>query len=234
MRKSLAIITARGGSKRIYRKNIKHFLGKPIINYSIDAAIKSGCFDEVMVSTDDYDIAKISEDAGALVPFMRSIQTSDDFSTTADVIIEVLDNYKKIGRSFFYCCCIYPTAPFVTDVKLQNAYMKLCDMNADSVIPFVRYSYPIQRSFKIENGFARMNWPEYMNARSQELLPFFHDCGQFYFFKTDSFLQNKSFFMDFTIPMEVPESEAQDIDNVTDWKIAEIKYKLLTGNDWNS
>jgi len=227
MRKALAIITARGGSKRIPRKNVKLFLGHPIIKYSIDAAIRSECFDEIMVSTDDEEIANIAIECGASVPFTRSQKNADDHSTTADVLEEVLNKYTELGKTYDYACCIYPTAPFITAEKLKTAFEKLLETGADSVIPVVRYSFPIQRSFKIENGFARMNWPEFQNTRSQDLAPAYHDCGQFYFLKTNAFIKNKKLFTDLTVPVEMPESEVQDIDNEEDWKIAEIKYRLL-------
>ena len=225
--KTLAIITARGGSKRIPGKNIKLFLGKPIIKYSIDAAIDSGCFSEVMVSTDDYEIAKTAIELKANVPFMRSINNSDDFSTTVDVLLEVIECYNQIGKKFDYICCIYPTAPFVTAEKIRIAFEKLHNSEADSVVPIVKYAFPIQRSFKIKNGVVKMNWPEYLNTRSQDLEDAFHDCGQFYFIKVESFQKNKKVFTDFTIPIEMPESEVQDIDNEEDWKVAEIKYTFL-------
>lgn len=227
MSNCVAIITARGGSKRIPRKNIKNFLGYPIIKYSIDAALQAGCFDEVMVSTDDKAIADVAISFGAKVPFMRTAVTSNDFATTADVISEVLNSYKLQGKNFQYCCCIYPTAPFVTAQKLKNAYYELINSDAESLVPVVRFGFPIQRSFKIENGLVKMNWPEHMNSRSQDLVPAYHDCGQFYFLRTDSFLKNGKLFTDFTIPYEMPESEVQDIDNEEDWKIAEIKYTFL-------
>ena len=226
MNKCLAIITARGGSKRIPRKNIKNFLGKPIIQYSIEASLQAGCFTEVMVSTDDREIAEIALALGAKVPFLRSDDTSNDFATTAEVITEVLNEYKRNGQSFDYCCCLYPTAPFVTGKKIKDAFDKLHQSGADSVVPVVRFGFPILRSFKIEDGLVKMNWPEYMNERSQDLLPTFHDCGQFYFLRVTSFMQNQKFFTGFTLPMEMPESEVQDIDNEVDWKLAEIKYKL--------
>ena len=227
MKNSIAIITARGGSKRIPRKNVKEFLGEPIIKYSIEAALGANCFDEVMVSTDDVEIAELAKSYGAKVPFLRSDKRSDDFSTTADVIMEVLEQYKFKGIEFNYCCVIYPTAPFVTSKKLQSAYNKLIDNDAKSVVPVVRYSFPIQRSFKIENNLVKMNWPEHMNSRSQNLPPSFHDCGQFYFLRTNSFLKEKIMFTDKTLAIEIPESEVQDIDNEEDWKLAEIKYTFL-------
>lgn len=225
--KNLAIITARGGSKRIPRKNIKLFAGQPILKYSVDAALQSDCFDEVMVSTDDMEIAGLAVAFGAKVPFMRSAETADDHSTTADVILEVLNEYKKRGEEFDYCCCIYPTAPFITKTKLQTAYNKLIEEGAESLVPVVRYSFPIFRSFKIEKGLLKMNWPEYLNVRSQDIDPSYHDCGQFYFFRTEALMRHKKLFTDFTIPYEMPESEVQDIDNEEDWKLAEIKFSLF-------
>jgi pseudaminic acid cytidylyltransferase len=227
MKKCLAIITARGGSKRIPRKNIKDFLGSPIIKYSIDAAIGAGCFDEVMVSTDDDEIAEVAKNYGAAIPFKRSINASNDYATTAEVIMEVLESYKKQGVEFEYICCIYPTAPFITAVKLRKAYDMLVDSNATSVLPIVKFGFPILRSFKIEDGLVKMNWPEYISSRSQDLPEAFHDCGQFYFLKTDNFIQEKKLFTNNAIPFEMPESEVQDIDNQEDWKIAEIKYTFL-------
>jgi len=227
MENCLAIITARGGSKRIPGKNIKSFLGKPIIEYSILAAKNAGCFDEVMVSTDDQKIGELASSMGAIIPFIRSVETSNDHANTAEVIAEVLNEYKKIGKEYKYCCCIYPTAPFITKDKLKAAYEKLIISGADSVVPVVKFGFPILRSFKIEEGLVKMNWPEYMNSRSQDLPPSFHDCGQFYFIKVENFLKNKKLFTEFTIPFEMPESEVQDIDNEEDWKVAEIKYTFL-------
>ncbi|MES2427304.1 MAG: pseudaminic acid cytidylyltransferase [Bacteroidota bacterium] len=227
MSKCIAIITARGGSKRIPRKNIKDFLGSPIIKYSIDAALGAGCFDEVMVSTDDDEIASIALSLGAKVPFLRSKDNSNDNATTANVVTEVLSSYKSLGIEFEYVCCIYPTAPFVIAQKLNNAYNKLVESKAKTLVPVVSFGFPILRSFKIENGMVKMNWPEHMLSRSQDLPPAYHDCGQFYFLNTEAFLQSKQLFTDFTIPYEMPESEVQDIDNEEDWKIAEIKYTYL-------
>jgi pseudaminic acid cytidylyltransferase len=227
MAKNLAIITARGGSKRIPRKNIKDFNGKPIIAYSIEAALTSGIFDEVMVSTDDIEIADIAKQYGAVVPFMRSHKSSDDFATTADVLKEVLQSYNNIDKNFSFACCIYPTAPFVTAKKLKTAFDFLINKTADSVIPVTKFSFPIWRSFKLDDGKLLYNWPEFAPKRSQDLPPAFHDCGQFYFFKTDIFLASGKLVTDNTIGLEIPESEVQDIDNEEDWKLAEIKYSFL-------
>ncbi len=227
MEKCLAIITARGGSKRIPGKNIKLFLGHPIIKYSIDAALRAGCFEEVMVSTDDSEIAEIAEKLGAKVPFLRSEAASNDFATTADVIEEVLLEYKLRGKEFEHCCCIYPTAPFISQERIREGFDMLRNADADSVIPVVSFSYPIQRAFKIENGYLTMIWPENLNTRSQDLIPAYHDAGQFYWLNVKSFLKEKKLYTADTIPLIISELEVQDIDNEEDWKIAELKYNIL-------
>ena len=225
--KSIAIIPARGGSKRIPRKNIKQFCGHPIIKYSIDAALEAECFDEVMVSTDDSEIAEVAESHGAKVPFMRSEVNSNDYAMTADVIKEVILEYETLGKRYEYLCCIYPTAPFVSSERLKEGMELLIQEGADSVLPVTRYSYPIQRSLKIENGRAIMIWPENYLKRSQDLMQAYHDCGQFYCMKTHSLLEQMKLFAGHTVPIILPESEVQDIDNEEDWKIAEIKYKII-------
>jgi pseudaminic acid cytidylyltransferase len=222
---SVAIIPARGGSKRIPHKNIKDFLGKPIIAYSIEAALKSGLFDEVMVSTDDAEIASVASSFGASVPFMRSAQTSNDYATTADVIREVLDCYLKSGKSFDLFCCLYSTAPFVTQNNLKEAFSKLEEF--DSVFTVVRYSYPIQRSLNVRDGKVGMNHPQFKDSRSQDLEASYHDAGQFYFAKTDAFFKEKTLWGSNTGALILPELQVQDLDTETDWKLAEMKYKLL-------
>lgn len=225
----LAIIPARGGSKRIPRKNIKEFCGKPIINYSIEAALKSEIFDEVMVSTDDTEIAEIAKKAGAKVPFYRGEQASSDVATTADVLLEVLSCYEAMGKTFTSLCCIYPTAPFVTAQKLRIGYELL--KQGDSVMPVVKYSYPIQRSINIKENLVFMNCPKYVNTRSQDLEDMYHDCGQFYFLKTEALRKTKALFTERTIPYIMSDLEVQDIDHLEDWKIAEMKYHLMVTND---
>lgn len=226
-KRSVAIITARGGSKRIPRKNIKDFLGKPIIEYSIKAALDSGFFDEVMVSTDDEEIAQIAKNAGAVIPFMRSADAANDFATTTDVIREVLNQYRENGQEFEYACCIYPTAPFVTADCLKNAMTILEEKNADSVVPVVRFSFPPQRGVVINDGKLGFKWPEYTFARSQDLESFYHDAGQFYCLNVKSFLEQKSLFMINTMPFVREEREVQDIDTMEDWEMAELKYRML-------
>ena len=224
---AIAIIPARGGSKRIPGKNKKSFCGKPILAYSIEAALNSGVFDEVMVSTDDDEIVEIARAYGANVPFMRSPETSGDYATTVDVLREVLLGYEESGKEYDYICCLYPTAPFVTAEKLREASETLIRSGEDALVPLVEFSYPPQRGFVIKDGTATMKWPENLNARSQDLEPIYHDCGQFYFAKTDAFRREGKMFCDNTIAMIMRDLEVQDIDTATDWEIAELKYKLL-------
>lgn len=230
MKKSaIAIITARGGSKRIPRKNVKLFCGKPIITYSIEAALQSGLFEEVMVSTEDEEIAQIARKAGAHVPFMRSSESAGDYASTDDVLLEVLAAYKERGKDFDSFCCLYPTAPFVTAEKLKTA-MGLLE-KADSVMPVVPFSFPPQRCMVLnEEGELRMKWPEHARTRSQDLEPYYHDCGQFYCCRTAPFLEYKTTDLPHMVPMIMSELEVQDIDNPDDWEIAELKYqKMIAG-----
>jgi pseudaminic acid cytidylyltransferase len=224
---NIAIIPARGGSKRIPRKNIKPFLGKPIIAYSIEAALQSGLFDEVMVSTDDEEIADISKKWGAKVPFFRSEANSTDHATTADVLIEVLNNYKEQGENFSYGCCLYPTAPFIQSKHLQEAFTMLQQEEYHTVYPVVQYSYPIWRSLKVEGGRAAMFWPEHQQSRSQDLPAAYHDAGQFYWFHAERFGQDKALFTAHSGVLVLNELQVQDIDSLTDWQLAELKYQLL-------
>lgn len=223
---SLAIITARGGSKRIPRKNIRPFLGKPILLYSVEAALASGIFEEVMVSTDDEEIAEIAKQAGAAVPFLRSSAAANDYASTDDVIREVLSCYEAQGRHFDSFCCIYPTAPFVTAQKLTKAMEML--KTAESVMPVTTFSYPVLRSLSIrENGHIGYKWPEYAAARSQDLETLYHDCGQFYACRTDAFFREGTTDTPGMVPLLLPELEVQDIDTEEDWAIAEVKYQKM-------
>lgn len=222
--KNLALITARGGSKRIPRKNIREFCGKPILCYSIEAALSAGVFDEVMVSTEDEEIARLAIQYGAMVPFLRSPQTAGDYASTDDVIKEVLGEYQKRGREFDAFCCIYPTAPFLTAERLQTA-MKLLE-KADSVLPVVPFSYPPQRGLIMDSsGFIKRQFPEYATARSQDLPPVYHDCGQFYACRTAPFLAAGTTDVERLVPLVLSEMEVQDIDTPEDWAMAEIKYR---------
>jgi pseudaminic acid cytidylyltransferase len=223
--KNLCLIPARGGSKRIPKKNIKSFLGKPIISYSIELAIKSNLFDEIMVSTDDQEIAEIAIKYGATVPFFRSSQNSDDFATTLEVIQEVRLEYLERKKIFDNICCLYPTAPLVKVNDLIEGYNLLLTNKIDFVYPITQFSYPILRSVFFDNsGNLKMKWPEFSNTRSQDLEKHYHDCGQWYWYANVSLINNsfnriKALILDNVC--------VQDIDSFDDWGIAELKYKLI-------
>jgi len=225
--KTLAIITARGGSKRIPRKNIKEFCGKPIMAYSVEAAANSEAFDTVMISTEDVEIAEIGKKYGGEVPFYRSEETASDYATTTDVLMEVLEEYEKRGQHFDIACCIYPTAPFVTAKRLKEAVDTLAASDADTLIPVVAFSYPPQRAMVIEEGRLTFKYPENLTVRSQDLEKHYHDAGQFYVFRTEAFKNNKNLMIGNILPLVLDEMEVQDIDTEEDWKIAEIKYGII-------
>lgn len=225
---SVAIITARGGSKRIPRKNVKSFMGRPMLAYAIGAARESKLFDEVMVSTDDEEIAAIARAEGATVPFLRSAATANDFATTADVLAEVLSNYRERGRAFDEFCCIYPCVPFLTGEILRTAHEVFAQPETDTLMPVVRYSFPIQRAVKLNGaGYLEYREPENASRRSQDLEPTYHDVGMFYFVKTDAFLEKRSVVAGRTRLFEMPEARVQDIDTMDDWRMAEMKFRLL-------
>ena len=227
---AIAIITARGGSKRIPRKNIKLFRGKPIIAYPIAVAIDSGCFDEVMVSTDDAEIADIARNFGASVPFFRSRETASDFASTNDVLQEVLKMYSVIGSSYNYGCCIYPTASLLSAEDLKATYNRMIEENAQSALSVIRYSYPPQRALVVNDGNVEYWMPEYSKYRTQDLPALYHDAGQFYWFSVKEFIKSNSLLLGKTIIHEFLEHQVQDIDNESDWKLAELKYDLLFGS----
>lgn len=223
---NICIIPARGGSKRIPRKNIKEFQGKPIIAYSIKAALDSGLFEEVMVSTDDQNIADIAIEYGAKVPFLRSKKNSDDFATTFDVIKEVTEVYKSQGKRFENICCIYSCAPFVTSKILLKAYNQLIEKKWDTVFPIIAYSFPIQRALRVNQGKVSMILKDNLNIRSQDLEKSFHDAGQFYWCNTKRLLNSKKLITPNSGGIEISELDAQDIDTEIDWSLAELKYQL--------
>ncbi|WP_338875979.1 pseudaminic acid cytidylyltransferase [Spirosoma sp. SC4-14] len=223
---NLAIITARGGSKRIPRKNIRPFLGKPIIAYSITTAIQSGMFDEVMVSTDDVEIAAIAKEYGASVPFLRDSKTADDFATTAEVLTEVLTQYNRQGSHFKQACCLYPTAPFITPYLLQSAFDLLVKRGFDSVYPIQPFNFPIQRAIRLQGGKVQWFQAEHALTRSQDLEPSYHDAGQFYFFSVNAFEQTRRLISDNSGGIIISEMDAHDIDTEDDWEIAEFKFQL--------
>jgi len=219
---NLAIIPARGGSKRIPKKNIKDFLGKPIIAYSIEVALKSGLFDEVMVSTDSEEIAEIAKKYGANVPSLRSTDNSGDFANIPAVVEEVKSAYSQKNEFFSYICCLFPTSPFITVDLLKRSLEKLKISNADSIRPIVKFSFPIQRSFRLIGDRIEFMYPEYEAARSQDLEAAYHDAGMFYWMKSDTCFKGEN-----RLGIEIPEDTCQDIDNDMDWKLAELKYQIM-------
>jgi pseudaminic acid cytidylyltransferase len=227
---NICIIPARGGSKRIPRKNIRSFCGKPMISYSIEAAINSNLFDEVMVSTDDEEIAAIAKQYGAKVPFMRSTKNADDFTGTGDVVYEVLNVYKTYGKVYDVACCIYATAPFVNETSLIEGFNLLRNREFDVVFPLAKYNSPIWRSYSMtENKTVKMNFPENGAKRSQDLSDAYYDAGQFYWIKTAKMhlLDNKNTFGIAKGAILLGDMEVQDIDNIEDWEIAEMKFEYL-------
>jgi N-acylneuraminate cytidylyltransferase len=226
---NLAVIPARGGSKRIPNKNTKDFLGQPIIKYSIEVAKSSKLFDEIIVSTDDNSITSLAASFGAGMPFKRSEKNSDDFATLTDVLLEVIESYQAAGKYFEFVCLLLPTAPLISVRSLVEAHQLLTnDSDCSSVVPVVRFSYPVQRAFIVdEQRYLKMLYPQFKFTRSQDLVPAYHDSGQFYWIRVADFLKEKSVFTESTRCLELDELEVQDIDNETDWKLAEIKYSLL-------
>ena len=225
---ALAIIPARGGSKRIPRKNIRDFLGAPIISYAIRAAHTAGIFAEVMVSTDDEEIARVARQHGATVPFMRSTATAGDHATTLQVLREVLDNYRSAGRDFEFLCCLYPTAVLTHPETLQAGWNTLRERaDAACVLPVVPYGYPVQRALRVRNGWLEMLHPEHAESRSQDLETTYHDAGQWYWLRTAA-LRDTGFQIlgAASVPVVLDSLAAQDIDTDADWALAEAKFQL--------
>jgi N-acylneuraminate cytidylyltransferase len=223
----IAIITARGGSKRIPKKNIKEFFGKPMLCYAINACKDPGVFSEIMVSTDSDEIAETARNNGAQVPFMRSQKTADDFATTYDVIEEVVANYKINGQEFDYICCVYPCVPFLSGRTLKDAYNKLIASDNDALQPVCKFPVPIEWAMKIEDGILVPYDRAAQLIRSQDLTPKYFDAGMFYMIRTDVLLKGKSLTPVKTMAYIMDEQEVQDIDTIDDWKMAELKYKLI-------
>ena len=224
---NVAIITARGGSKRIPRKNIRPFLGKPIIAYVIEAALQSGLFQEVMVSTDDAEIADVARHYGATVPFMRSPENANDHAATVDVLLEVMDAYAERRQTFGHICCLYPTSPFVTTDILLKTYQVLLAKGVAIVYPLQRFHFPIQRAFYLDDGVIRWADPDSFLKRSQDLEVAYHDAGQFYWFDAAQLMAHRKLPGLSAGGVEISELQAHDIDSEEDWKIAEFKWKLM-------
>ena len=223
----LAVIPARGGSKRIPRKNIRDFCGKPIIAYSIEAALDSGLFDRVIVSTDDDEIASVARDFGAETPFMRPVEISDDYSGTNAVVKHAIQWFQERSQSISLACCIYATAPFVSPVYLREGHDKLINSDKSFAFSVTSFPFPIQRAIHINGkGAVEAFWPEYINTRSQDLEAAYHDAGQFYWGKANAFLNDLIMYSTVSIPILLPRYQVQDIDDMEDWKIAEYLYEI--------
>ena len=225
----VAIIPARGGSKRIPGKNIKLFCGKPIIAFSIDAALQSGVVDRVIVSTDDENIARVAQDWGAEVPFVRPAEISDDFTPTIPVVKNAIEWVMKNWGKVAEVCCIYATAPFVTPGDIREAYARLKHENVQGyVFTSTTFPFPIQRAFRVKaDGYCEMFHPELYNTRSQDLEEAYQDAGQFYWGKAESYLKGIEFFSNFSMPYVIPRYRVQDIDTAEDWARAEIMQWVL-------
>lgn len=227
---ALAIILARSGSKRIPGKNLRPFLGHPVIHYPVKAALESGCFDEVMVSTDDDQIAAAARAAGALTPFRRSPENASDQATTTDALLEVIAQYRAAGREFEYICGMYASAPLITVDHLRAGWEIIQnDPAAQTVMPVIRYGYPVHRAFVIQDGRLQLMMPEHGFTRSQDLPAAYHDAGQWYWMRVADFERGRKVFADRCLPVELSELEVQDIDNEVDWKLAELKARIQRG-----
>lgn len=224
----LAVIPARGGSKRIPRKNIRPFCGRPIIAYSIDTALSSGCFDRVVVSTDDAVIAEVARSYGAEVPFIRPSKLADDFSGSNAVVRHAIEWFVARGEPVEYACCIYATAPFLEPDTICRGFDALGEQGVSFAVTVTSFPFPIQRAVRINSaGRLEMFWPEHLKTRSQDLEEAFHDAGQMYWGKADAFLADEPLFASHTIAVPVPRERVQDIDTLEDWSRAELMYKAL-------
>ena len=225
---NICVIPVRGGSKRIPRKNIKEFNGKPIIAYSIEAALKSNCFERVIVSTDDNEIAKVAKKYGAQVPFIRPIELSGDYTGTIPVIKHAIEWLEDDNNSIENVCCLYATAPFIQSKVISKAYQQLKDLKADYCFSVTSFAFPTQRSIKIVKGSkVKMFYPEHYNTRSQDLEEAYHDAGQFYWGKAQAFKDELTIFSEIATPYILPRYLVQDIDTSEDWVRAEAMYKVL-------
>ena len=225
----ICVIPARGGSKRISRKNMKLFHGLPIIQYSINTAIGSNIFKDIYVYSDCNQIKSLSTNIGANCGIDRNSNISDDYTTLSETLLEFLNSFLKKKKYLpLYVCCLLPTAPLLKPQRLISAFELLSKENADSIYPIVEFSYPVQRGLTLNNsGYLERKWPEFERSRSQDLPPLYHDAGQFYFIKSEAFLRYNSFIMPRTIPIKMKKIEVQDIDTIEDWEIAELKYQYL-------
>ncbi len=231
---AIAIIPARGGSKRIPKKNMKAFHGKPLIAYSIEAAQQTGLFDIIMVSTDCPEIAQVAKHYGAEVPFVRPSDLSDDYTGTRPVTNHAIEYYQQQGRHFDYACCIYATAPFIQAEYLQQGHTKLVkDESKAFSFSVCSFAFPIQRAISIKDKHVEVMFPEHIKKRSQDLVEAYHDAGQFYWGRVSDYLSKKAMFSEHSIPIVLPRHLVQDIDTPEDWQRAELMYQAYLKNNNN-
>jgi N-acylneuraminate cytidylyltransferase len=231
----LCVIPARGGSKRIPRKNIKPFCGKPMIAWSIEAARQSRCFDQILVSTDDREISEVARKYGAQVPFIRPTELSDDHSGTTAVIAHAINWFSSLGHIPEQVCCLYATAPFICADDIGKGLSILTETASDYAFTVTSYASSIQRAMRIsEAGRVEMFNPEHFKTRSQDLEEAFHDAGQFYWGRAQAWLQNKVIFGPTSVPIKLPRYRVQDIDTLEDWERAEWLFKALKQNKGNT
>jgi len=224
----LCVIPARGGSKRIPKKNIRNFCGKPIIAYTIEAALASACFDKVIVSTDDEEIASIAKEYGAETPFLRPEELSDDYTGTNEVIKHAIEWYQNNNENISFVCCIYATAPFVESKYIKEGYEKLVSSNKSFAFTVTSFPFPIQRAIRINSSNeVEAIWPENILKRSQDLEDAYHDAGQFYWGRSDAFINDEVIFSTASVAVLLPRHLVQDIDTLEDWHRAELMYKSL-------
>lgn len=224
----LAVIPARGGSKRIPRKNIKSFCGKPMIAWSIEAALQSACFDQIVVTTDDAEIADVARQCGAQVPFLRPAALSDDHTGTTAVIAHAINWFAEQGQPPGQVCCLYATAPFVAAEDLRTGLKALTESGADYAFSVTSYAFPIQRAIRITpDSRVEMFNPEHFATRSQDLEEAYHDAGQFYWGKANAWQQGNIIFSPASAPVMMPRHRVQDIDTPEDWLRAEWLFKAM-------
>lgn len=224
----LAVIPARGGSKRIPRKNTRSFCGKPMLVWSIEAALSSGCFDQVVVSTDDPEIAEIARLHGASTPFLRPATLADDYTGTNAVVVHAMEHFEAQGQVMDFVACIYATAPFLRPEVIQQGLEALmANPQAQYAVTVTPFSFPIQRSLRMSGAEMVMREPEFAESRSQDLQPFFHDAGQLYWARGEAFRETPTVFLGRVAPILLPPERVQDIDTFDDWACAEMKFKYL-------
>lgn len=224
---NIAIVTARGGSKRIPRKNVKPFLGKPIIAYAIEAAQASALFQHIVVSTDDPSVAQAAQQFGAEVPFLRPGELGDDWTGTDAVLVHAVERCREIYGPFEYGCCIYPANPFMQPRDLERGLVLLNDRKATSAFPVVKYDFPIEQALILLDSHPVAKWPEEMGKRSQDLPDHYHDAGSFYWFDVIKFLVTQRLFGEHAVAFPIASEHAQDINTPEDWNKAELKYRML-------